>query len=189
LEDTTASDGNKGDQVALMTLHSAKGLEFPVVFLVGMEEGIFPHSRSLDDEAEMEEERRLAYVGITRAEQELHLTRAKLRSIYGHTSMNPASRFLEEIPKELLELKGEPSRSQRATSSTSIQQRPIIRPTIQPITDWVVGDKAQHTKWGLGTVVQVSGTGEDLELNIAFPAPIGLKKLLAKFAPITKANE
>ena len=91
------------DAVTLMTLHSAKGLEFPVVFLLGLEEGVFPHSRSLMDEEEMEEERRLAYVGITRAEQELFLTNAQMRTLYGRTNMNPASRFISEIPEELLE--------------------------------------------------------------------------------------
>ena len=91
------------DMVTLMTLHSAKGLEYPVVFLLGLEEGIFPHSRSLMDEEEMEEERRLAYVGITRAEQELFITNAQMRTLYGRTNMNPVSRFISEIPSELLE--------------------------------------------------------------------------------------
>ena len=101
--DSLDDDGEKTDAITLMTLHSAKGLEFPVVFLIGMEEGVFPHSRSLMEEAEMEEERRLAYVGITRAEQTLFLTNAQMRTLYGRTSMNPASRFISEIPEDLLE--------------------------------------------------------------------------------------
>nr|2PJR_B Chain B, PROTEIN (HELICASE PCRA) [Geobacillus stearothermophilus]2PJR_G Chain G, PROTEIN (HELICASE PCRA) [Geobacillus stearothermophilus] len=92
-----------GDAVMLMTLHAAKGLEFPVVFLIGMEEGIFPHNRSLEDDDEMEEERRLAYVGITRAEEELVLTSAQMRTLFGNIQMDPPSRFLNEIPAHLLE--------------------------------------------------------------------------------------
>lgn len=170
------------ETVALMTLHSAKGLEFPYVFLVGVEEGIFPHSRSLDDESEMEEERRLAYVGITRAEKELRLTRARTRTIYGQTSSNMPSRFLKEIPMELVEdemsKKAEAPFAGRAISK-------VYHPV--PGQKWQVGDKAKHQKWGVGTVVKVQGEGENMELNIAFPAPIGVKKLLAKYAPITKA--
>jgi DNA helicase II / ATP-dependent DNA helicase PcrA len=172
---------DKGDSVVLMTLHSAKGLEFPTVFLVGMEEGIFPHMRSLDDEDEMEEERRLAYVGITRAEKVLHLTRARTRTIYGQTTSYLPSRFLKEIPVELVE---EVGGRQSASNATP---RRVVRPTPNVVADWRVGDKAEHAKWGLGTVVKVQGEGEDLELNIAFPAPIGVKKLLAKYAPIKKA--
>jgi DNA helicase II / ATP-dependent DNA helicase PcrA len=173
-----------GDAVALMTLHSAKGLEFPYVFLIGMEEGIFPHVRSLDDETEMEEERRLAYVGITRAERELHLTRARTRTIYGQTNSYLPSRFLEEIPKELVRAVGG---NENVTPLASVQKRSPVRREPNTDFDWMVGDKAKHGKWGIGTVVKVQGEGEDLELNIAFPAPIGVKKLLAKYAPITKA--
>lgn len=189
-ENGMVDESNKADQLGMMTLHSAKGLEFPYVFLVGLEEGIFPHSRSLDDESEMEEERRLAYVGITRAEKELHLTYARSRSIYGHTNMNPPSRFLKELPEEIVDRQGQNQRAFGTTSSstTTVQRRPVGLPKIQPIGNWAVGDKAQHSKWGIGTVVQVSGEGENMELNIAFPAPIGLKKLLAKFAPITKVD-
>src|SRR5690242_20256691 len=101
--DSLDDDGEKADTITLMTLHSAKGLEFPVVFLIGLEEGVFPHSRSLMDEAEMEEERRLAYVGITRAEQSLFITNAQMRTLFGRTNMNPASRFIAEIPQDLIE--------------------------------------------------------------------------------------
>lgn len=172
---------DKGDAVVLMTLHSAKGLEFPTVFLVGMEEGIFPHMRSLDDEMDMEEERRLAYVGITRAEKVLHLTRARTRTIYGQTSSNPPSRFLKEIPAELVE-----EVNQKPSAGMGGTPRRVVRPIPNEVGDWQVGDKAEHGKWGLGTVVKSQGSGEDLELHIAFPAPIGVKKLLAKYAPIKK---
>ena len=168
------------DTVSLMTLHSAKGLEFPHVFLIGLEEGIFPHMRSLDDASEMEEERRLAYVGVTRAEKELHVTRARTRTIYGQTSSNLPSRFLREIPQELCEEAGK----KKEVAGQSF--RKVQRPLPNPEQDWQVGDKAVHKKWGAGTVVKVQGEGENMELNIAFPAPVGVKKLLAKYAPVTK---
>ncbi len=188
------------DAVTLMTLHSAKGLEFPVVFLLGLEEGVFPHSRSLMDEEEMEEERRLAYVGITRAEQELFLTNAQMRTLYGRTSMNPVSRFIREIPEDLLEdLKPAPkgrtsvgttSRPNTATArkTTATFGRSVSAPTATGGDEfgWAVGDKASHKKWGIGTVVSVKGEGEGKELDIAFPSPTGIKRLLAKFAPIEK---
>ncbi|SDX10086.1 DNA helicase-2 / ATP-dependent DNA helicase PcrA [Marininema mesophilum] len=169
--------------VTMMTLHSAKGLEFPQVFLVGMEEGIFPHSRTLDDADELEEERRLAYVGITRAEEKLYLSRARSRMLFGRQSANPPSLFLKEIPDHLLESVGK---------SSAVLKKPVLRQgTARPATnsdlDWSVGDKVQHGKWGVGTVVKVQGSGENTELTIAFPAPIGVKRLLAKFAPISRA--
>ncbi|MBE4907345.1 DNA helicase PcrA [Bacillus luteolus] len=206
-------DQNKGDAVVLMTLHSAKGLEFPVVFLIGLEEGVFPHSRSLMEEDEMEEERRLAYVGITRAEEELFITNAQMRTLFGRTNMNPVSRFISEIPADLIEdLREklmEEERQQRQqrqqrqprsqaspfdTSPFSNTRQPERRATISPTMSstggdeigWKVGDKASHKKWGVGTVVSVKGEGESKELDIAFPSPVGIKRLLAKFAPITK---
>jgi DNA helicase-2/ATP-dependent DNA helicase PcrA len=201
-------------QVILMTLHSAKGLEFPVVFLVGMEEGVFPHSRALFDDSEMEEERRLAYVGITRAEEKLYLTGARMRTLFGRTNSNPPSRFLQEIPAELLE--GSPviqnsfaragvfgqregeSRSfgtarQAGASSFGVTRSAAAQPAKLPGhgggagIDWKVGEKVKHGKWGIGTVVSVKGSGDDTELDIAFPSPTGIKKLLAKFAPIERA--
>lgn len=219
--DSLDEDGEKTDSITLMTLHSAKGLEFPVVFLIGLEEGVFPHSRSLMEEAEMEEERRLAYVGITRAEQTLFLTNAQMRTLFGRTSMNPASRFIREIPEELLEgVEKEERRNTtfgsrggtsfgrstsgstgtsfgRSTSSTNgtsfgtpVTRKPVMRPiaasTGGDTVGWKVGDKAEHGKWGIGTVVSVKGEGEGTELDIAFPSPTGIKRLLAKFAPITK---
>lgn len=196
--DKLDEDGEKADAVVLMTLHSAKGLEFPVVFLIGLEEGVFPHSRSLMEEAEMEEERRLAYVGITRAEEELFITNAQMRTLFGRTNMNPPSRFIKEIPEELLEGLQPAQKTASPFGASSFgtasarqpQRKPVIRPAINATggdgLGWKVGDKAVHGKWGTGTVVSVKGDGESTELDIAFPKPIGIKRLLAKFAPITK---
>ncbi|MGX4670442.1 DNA helicase PcrA [Cerasibacillus sp. JNUCC 74] len=188
------SDTVDEDKITLMTLHAAKGLEFPVVFLIGMEENVFPHSRSMLDEEEMEEERRLAYVGITRAEKELYLTNAKMRTLFGRTNMNPISRFIHEIPEELME--GIES-VRTAMFGSNLRQNPdklapkrkaerIQKTTGAEQQMWSPGDKANHKKWGVGTVVKVQGEGEAMELDIAFPAPIGIKRVLAKFAPITK---
>jgi DNA helicase-2/ATP-dependent DNA helicase PcrA len=213
--DSLDDDGEKTDSITLMTLHSAKGLEFPVVFLIGMEEGVFPHSRSLMEEAEMEEERRLAYVGITRAEQTLFLTNAQMRTLFGRTNMNPASRFIREIPEDLIEGVEPPEKSMDTSfgsssggrtfgssgtsfgsargsfATPSTPRKPVMRPVSAASSGedigWKVGDKAQHGKWGIGTVVSVKGQGEGTELDIAFPSPVGIKRLLAKFAPITKA--
>ncbi|WP_067839094.1 DNA helicase PcrA [Amphibacillus sediminis] len=195
--DRVDEDPFADNKVTMMTLHAAKGLEFPVVFLVGMEENVFPHTRSLLDDDEMEEERRLAYVGITRAEKELHLTHAKLRSLYGRTNMNPVSRFIKEIPSHLLEGVDEQESERvsfgfsRAEETQPTKQKSLKRFAQKQSTGgekqgWQVGDKANHKKWGIGTVVKVTGTGESMELDIAFPAPTGVKRLLAKFAPITK---
>ncbi|MEH7392154.1 DNA helicase PcrA [Bacillus sp. JJ1474] len=197
--DKLDDDGEKADAVVLMTLHSAKGLEFPTVFLIGLEEGVFPHSRSLMEEAEMEEERRLAYVGITRAEEELFITNAQLRTLFGRTNMNPPSRFIKEIPEDLLDGIQPAKRSASPFGGTALgsssegrptPRRPVIRPAMNATgggeLGWKVGDKAVHGKWGTGTVVSVKGEGEGIELDIAFPKPIGIKRLLAKFAPITK---
>lgn len=212
--DSMDDEGEKADSVVLMTLHSAKGLEFPVVFLIGLEEGVFPHSRSLMEEAEMEEERRLAYVGITRAEKNLFITNAQMRTLFGRTSMNPASRFIAEIPEELLEDLQQMAKKAAATpfgsqktfgasvgsrgsnlgeafgtppASRKAVMRPVVATTGGDEIGWRVGDKAEHGKWGTGTVVSVKGEGEGTELDIAFPSPTGIKRLLAKFAPIKKA--
>ncbi len=209
------------DSVILMTLHSAKGLEFPVVFLIGMEEGVFPHSRALEDNEELEEERRLAYVGITRAERELFLTCASMRTLYGRTAANAPSRFLKEIPDEVREIISAGGDSFGGRSNTSFADRrkaayswesgasagggigqnnglggPSSRDKVRIIsaeqsvsgdkTDFNTGDKVSHGKWGTGLIVSVKGTGDDMELHIAFPAPVGVKRLLARFAPITK---
>ncbi|MBM7692693.1 DNA helicase-2/ATP-dependent DNA helicase PcrA [Peribacillus deserti] len=193
--DSLGEDETPQDSVVLMTLHSAKGLEFPVVFLIGMEEGVFPHSRSLMEEDEMEEERRLAYVGITRAEVDLFMTNAQMRTLFGRTNMNPVSRFISEIPEDLLEdLMPKPKQSGFKSSPQDTRRRPAAARTVtmkQTTTGgdeigWNVGDKALHKVWGTGTVVSVKGEGEGKELDIAFPSPTGIKRLLAKFAPITK---
>lgn len=186
--DQLDKEENVKDTVVLMTLHSAKGLEFPVVFLIGLEEGVFPHSRSLMEENDMEEERRLMYVGITRAEEELYLTNAQIRTLYGHTNINPASRFIEEIPDEFIDRLNEQKRNVPVRNQHQV--RPVYRP-MQSTTGgedirWRAGDKAIHKKWGVGTVVSVKGEGEHMELDIAFPIPVGIKRLLAKFAPIEK---
>jgi DNA helicase II / ATP-dependent DNA helicase PcrA len=212
--DSLDEDGEKVPSITLMTLHSAKGLEFPVVFLIGLEEGVFPHSRSLMDESEMEEERRLAYVGITRAEECLFITNAQMRTLFGRTNMNPASRFIAEIPEDLIEgvetekrMNSQFSSGGRSFGSTgksfgtgssssfstpSTPRKPVMRPVSAAASGaeemgWKVGDKAEHGKWGIGTVVSVKGQGEGTELDIAFPKPVGIKRLLAKFAPIKKA--
>ncbi|WP_144521677.1 DNA helicase PcrA [Bacillus pumilus] len=184
------------DAVILMTLHAAKGLEFPVVFLMGMEEGVFPHSRSLMEDAEMEEERRLAYVGITRAEEELYLSSAKMRTLFGRTNMNLESRFIREIPADLLDNLNEKKETKtpfRQKRERPQRRGPVSRPQTQTIQNtgggsigWAVGDKAAHKKWGVGTVVSVKGSGDSTELDIAFPSPTGIKRLLAAFAPIEK---
>ena len=191
-----------------MTMHAAKGLEFPVVFIIGMEENIFPHSRSLESEEEMAEERRLMYVGATRAEQRLYLSCAGSRTIFGRTGYNAPSRFLREIDDDVLEqVSKSSSKSYRDSSlpftsnrydrmSTKRSLGEVQNPASQTSRlsstggdkfDWKIGDKAAHGKWGVGMVVSVKGEGDGMELDIAFPAPTGIKRLLAKFAPITKA--
>lgn len=183
-------------QVTLMTLHAAKGLEFPVVFLIGLEEGVFPLSRALMEESELEEERRLAYVGITRAEEALYLTNAFSRTLYGRTQYNRPSRFVEEIDQELLEIEGmrpTPKKTPVFAKKTAYSYKqpetavvPSKSATGGENNSWKSGDKVKHKKWGLGTVVRVSGTSKDLELDVAFPSQ-GVKRLLAAFAPIEKA--
>lgn len=193
-------------QVTLMTLHAAKGLEFPVVFMPGMEEKLFPLARAAEKPNELEEERRLAYVGITRAQKKLYMTNAFSRMLYGRMQNNPASRFMEEIKPELL-ANDEAMRSQgpKTPFDNSTYNRrterafstPYKRPTQRVEKpqetgankkNWTVGDKVTHKSWGIGTVVKVNGTGEDMELDIAFPEK-GIKRLLAAFAPITKVEK
>ncbi|AZB41477.1 DNA helicase PcrA [Bacillus sp. FJAT-42376] len=194
IDSLSEEEQEQQDAVVLMTLHSAKGLEFPVVFLMGMEEGVFPHSRSLMEEGEMEEERRLAYVGITRAEEELYLTNAQMRTLFGRTNMNPESRFIAEIPEELLENLNEKRKAMTTPFGNTKRDRKVMAQVKRPVKastggegfDWGVGDKAEHKKWGTGTVVSVKGEGDSKELDIAFPSPVGIKRLLAAFAPIKK---
>ncbi|AFT82041.1 DNA helicase PcrA [Leuconostoc carnosum] len=186
--------------VTLMTLHAAKGLEFPVVFLVGLEEGIFPLSRALMDDDLLEEERRLAYVGITRAKRKLFLTNAFSRLLYGRTQANEASRFIEEISPELLDTQYASATGSRVlpfdrktqmATSTVYKATPVTKVTNGTTdgnkTTWSSGDKVSHKKWGIGTVVSVTGDADDQELKVAFPSE-GVKQLLAAFAPISRVD-
>lgn len=186
--------------VTLMTLHAAKGLEFPVVFLVGLEEGIFPLSRALMDDDLLEEERRLAYVGITRAKRKLFLTNAFSRLLYGRTQANEASRFIEEISPELLDTQYASATGSRVlpfdrktqmATSTVYKATPVTKVTNGTTdgnkTTWSSGDKVSHKKWGIGTVVSVTGNANDQELKVAFPSE-GVKQLLAAFAPISRVD-
>ncbi|MFJ7936530.1 DNA helicase PcrA [Sporosarcina sp. NPDC096371] len=183
------------EKIVLMTMHAAKGLEFPVVFIIGMEENVFPHSRSLADEEEMEEERRLAYVGITRAERKLYLTSASYRTLFGRGSYNTPSRFIGEISDDILDVhsrnsgfsSGNKISGQHTTPVRPAVKKPIYKTSGGDKMGWNPGDKAVHKAWGTGMVVSVKGTGEEVELDIAFPDPVGIKRLLAKFAPIEKA--
>lgn len=210
------------DAVTLMTLHSAKGLEFPIVFLAGLEEGIFPHMRTLDDPDEMEEERRLCYVGITRAEEKLYLTTAFNRTLFGQTRSNMESRFLKEIPAELVEETGVMNRmgtgysggGRYATEGYGRHDNGLysngrfngrsggggagVGQDARNLTHipkgfgadlsiaWEVGDRVKHKSWGDGTILERAGEGEDLELTVQFAPPTGVRKLLARFAPIVK---
>ena len=215
------SDDGDGRMVTLMTLHAAKGLEFPVVFIIGLEEGIFPSSRSIMEHDDVEEERRLAYVGITRAEQKLFLTNAYSRLLYGRTQTNRPSRFVLEIGEELFDSKqqqsyGSTSRQTasfgsktsssgslfdkyREKSQVTAYQPKVVQPSsIQPVRKqivaandgavWKVGDKVMHKKWNVGTVVKVTGEGTNQEIDVAF-AGMGIKRLLASFAPIERIEE
>ena len=221
IADTDDGD-TESSEVTLMTLHAAKGLEFPVVFLVGMEENVFPLSRASEDEDELEEERRLAYVGITRAEKILYLTNANSRLLYGRTNYNQPTRFLREISSDLLNYQGlaRPANSsfkvsytnsdtskfgqgmslaqalqerkrQAAPSSISTNSLPFGKSgqnqPSKPEVAWAIGDIAHHKKWGDGTVLAVSGSGNSQELKINFPE-VGLKKVLASIAPIEKKS-
>jgi DNA helicase-2/ATP-dependent DNA helicase PcrA len=184
------ADGH-GGVVTLMTLHTAKGLEFPVVFLTGMEDGVFPHLRTLGDPKELEEERRLAYVGITRARRRLFVSRAVTRSAWGQPSYNPASRFLDEVPEELVDWeRSEPRRqppAQARVAATALA-RGTLRGGVgnRPIPVLDLGDKVNHDAFGLGTVVAVRGDAEKAQAQIDFGADIGPKWLLLRYAPLEK---
>jgi DNA helicase-2/ATP-dependent DNA helicase PcrA len=178
-----------GGLVTLMTLHTAKGLEFPVVFLTGMEEEVFPHARALTDQRELEEERRLAYVGITRAEERLYLTRAASRNWWGRPAFHTPSRFLSEIPSALIEWKR--SAKDVAAASASSSSRMASRPTTSVVGNRSVpaltpGDRVNHDKFGLGTVVSTDGFGDSAEAKIDFGGSYGVKHLVLRYAPLEK---
>ncbi len=180
-------DGEEhGGMVTLMTLHTAKGLEFPVVFLTGLEENVFPHERSMGDERELAEERRLAYVGITRAMERLYVTRAATRTWFGRPGYHKQSRFLSEIPAELIEWRRDESAATQPASER-LARRPGVRaignrpvPSLQP------GDRVNHDSYGLGTVLSVEGRGDDPEAKIDFGGDYGIKHLVLRYAPIEK---
>jgi ATP-dependent DNA helicase UvrD/PcrA len=178
-----------GGMITLMTLHTAKGLEFPVVFLTGMEEEVFPHQRSLTNKRELEEERRLAYVGITRAEQRLYLSRAASRNWWGRPSFHTPSRFLSEIPPELIEWRRDAVAA--AASATPSSQRLASRPGVTTVGNRAVpvlgpGDRVTHDKFGLGTVVSADGYGDQAEAKIDFGGEYGVKHLVLRYAPLEK---
>lgn len=195
-------------EVTLMTLHAAKGLEFPIVFIIGVEDTIFPLVRQDTDEDDLEEERRLAYVGITRAEKKLYLTNASSRLLYGRRQYNRKSPFIEELDDEVTEIdygagrptyatgnygdffsKGAPIPLKRSTTSKTMSvSKPVSAGVGAENENWKIGDKASHKKWGIGTIVQIKGEKNDLQLGIAFPNE-GIKHLLASFAPIEKVTK
>jgi DNA helicase-2/ATP-dependent DNA helicase PcrA len=177
-----------------MTLHTAKGLEFPAVFLTGLEDGTFPHLRSLGEVAELAEERRLAYVGITRARQRLYVSRAVVRSAWGQPNYNPPSRFLAEIPAELVEWRrvepvgvgSSPTSFGSAPAVARLAQRPGVRsPGNREVVHLTAGDRVTHDSFGLGTVLRVEGTGDRAVAHIDFRDE-GTKRLLLRYAPVTR---
>jgi DNA helicase-2/ATP-dependent DNA helicase PcrA len=175
-----------GGLVTLMTLHTAKGLEFKTVFLTGMEEGIFPHSRTLDDPEELQEERRLAYVGLTRARENLFITRAEYRSAWGAPNYNLASRFITEIPAKVIEWN---QAQERSTNLRNSIRRNFTAPkaTGKISTTMILnaGDRVSHDTFGLGTVKEVNGEGDRAEATIDFGS-FGDKRLLLRYAPVVK---
>lgn len=191
VDDFESSDS----KVTLMTLHAAKGLEFPVVFLTGLDEGLFPHSRTLLDPAQVEEERRLAYVGITRAERQLYVTNAITRTMYGRISAYMPSRFLAEIPPQLMEDYHRKSAMPQSRTTAvpgkqrvSILTKPVASslPKKHTVTDtFAKGDKVRHKIWGIGTVLDVIGEGPNMQMKIQFPTK-GVRQVVVKYAPLEK---
>ena len=207
--DQIPDDDDAGGVVTLMTLHTAKGLEFPVVFLTGLEDGIFPHSRSLGDAPELEEERRLAYVGLTRAQHRLYVSRAIVRSAWGAPQHNPPSRFLDELPTTLVDWKrtesaqvswGSSSASSRyadsggyisaaasAVATRRARPTPPVKPTAgtRPVPSLEPGDRVVHDTFGMGSVVTVEGVGERAVATVDFGS-VGVKRLLLRYSPVEK---
>lgn len=178
-----------GGVVTMMTLHTAKGLEFPTVFLSGMEDGIFPHSRTLGEKDEVEEERRLAYVGLTRARKYLYISRAQYRSTWGAPNYNPPSRFLDEIPEDVIEWRNDSSTSVSASliKRSRVATAPPPRATGKKISaiELSIGERVSHDTFGVGTVVSVAGEGDKAEATIKF-GQYGEKRLLLRYAPVEK---
>jgi DNA helicase-2/ATP-dependent DNA helicase PcrA len=175
-----------GGMVTLMTLHTAKGLEFPVVFLTGMEENVFPHERSINDETELQEERRLAYVGITRARERLYLTRAVARAWWGRPAYHKQSRFLTEVPERLIEWRRD-SAAAAPPASERLARRPGVNaPGNRNVPVLAPGDLVTHDTYGLGRVLSVEGRGDDPEAKVDFGEDYGIKHLLLRYAPIEK---
>ncbi len=201
MSDTDEYD-EKMDAVTLITLHAAKGLEFAVVFIVGMEEGMLPHIRSYDDEAQMEEERRLCYVGITRAKERLFLLRAFRRHQMGVGTHNPPSRFLQDIPIELITStepsagrRGEPVAGHRLVGRVRVAQHVRVSDddedapssaAVEPA--FVAGDRVRHERFGDGIVVSCEIDGADQKVTVAFKGGAGIKKLLLSYAPLEKVE-
>jgi len=193
VDDFESSDS----KVTLMTLHAAKGLEFPVVFLTGLDEGLFPHSRTLMDPAQVEEERRLAYVGITRAERQLYVTNAVTRTMYGRISAYMPSRFLAEIPSQFMEDYHRKSAMPQSRTTAvpgkqrvSILTKPVASslPKKHAVTDtFAKGDKVRHKIWGIGTVLDVIGEGPNMQMKIQFPTK-GVRQVVVKYAPLEKVQ-
>ena len=178
-----------GGVVTMMTLHTAKGLEFPTVFLTGMEDGIFPHSRTLGEKDEVEEERRLAYVGLTRARKYLYISRAQYRSTWGAPNYNPPSRFLDEIPEDVIEWRNDSSTSVSASliKRSRVATAPPPRATGKKISaiELHIGERVSHDTFGVGTVVSIAGEGDKAEATIKF-GQYGEKRLLLRYAPVEK---
>jgi len=174
--------------VTLMTVHNAKGLEFPVVFILGFEEGVFPHIRSLTEPAELEEERRLAYVGITRAMRRLYIIHAWNRSLWGGANFNQPSRFLKEIPDENIRTVGEPPAKRGFAARQTYPSRTPRYPDLERATaGWSIGQEVKHDRWGAGVITALSGSGEKTEATIYFSNE-GEKRLLLAYAPISSAG-
>jgi DNA helicase-2/ATP-dependent DNA helicase PcrA len=165
--------------VTLMTLHNAKGLEYPAVFVSGMEDGVFPHMRALGDPAELEEERRLCYVGLTRAKRQLYLTRAWSRNLWGQNQYNGPSRFISELPGHLVE--------KRKRAKRSVEREAVRPVTTVDAAGIGQGDRVRHSHWGMGTVREVVGAGERAEALVRFDGQ-GDKRLLLAWAPLEKVG-
>jgi DNA helicase-2/ATP-dependent DNA helicase PcrA len=213
--DQAAGEDQDVDRVTLMTLHSAKGLEFPIVFLIGLEEGIFPHKRSLDDPTQLEEERRLAYVGITRAKEQLVLTNAYRRMLYGEPQRGVPSRFLKEVPEDLTKTIESPLLKAQQQLLRTPSDSPMARvpkrqaADVQWSQDWsmgdemqsrstgggrkmkatelAVGDRVRHGKFGEGVVARILGEGDRATIAVSFPG-LGQKILDPRFAPLEKLD-